>query len=196
VTNLTPAERELLAIVQHVGDNMKPVARLLKKLDDNFGREAAKRLTNLPEGIFDTLILAIQKNSSPRANQKLKTAQAIEDKTAKKIAVAESKSKGIQGEVFPGNSDLFAEESTGNSSERLAIHLDANSDAINRIAYDITKAIESELSSGDKLWSTREIAVRFATNAAYVSKIYKVLRSHNWIEYVNPDLPGKGYVVK
>ena len=183
MTNLTPAERELLAIVQHVGDNMKPVARLLKKLDDNFGREAAKKLTNLPEGIFDTLILAIQKNNFPRGKQKLKAAQAIEDKK-------------IQGEVFPGNSDLFAEESTGNSSERLVIHLDANSDAINRIAYDITKAIESELSSGDKLWSTREIAVRFATNAAYVSKIYKVLRSHNWIEYVNPDLPGKGYVVK
>lgn len=80
--------------------------------------------------------------------------------------------------------------------KRLAIHLNAESGSIQRIAYDVSKAIERELQSGDMLWPNKEMAERFGRPSGNSwSKVHEILVSHNWTKPVNESNRRHGYIV-
>lgn len=188
MANLNSNEKELLAVIQYYGEQRKAVSRLVAKLHSSFGMETVQFMTKLPTREINALLEIAPKRKTKgnaiKAIGNAKKAPAKLNKAAKEIAAAES---------LPAEVDA---EFVKQGHTRLAIHLNSESDLVTRIASDITRAIESELKPGDKLWASRVIIDRFGARSNIVPTINKILMDHNWIEQVQSGNPRKGYVVK
>jgi hypothetical protein len=161
VANLTPKDKELLAVVKYYNDNVSKIDRLVVKLVDGLGVESAAILTGYTES---TVAVICDDYAAEKAKRQ-----------PKKVA------KAVEGAEV---------------TERLAIHLNAESGSIQRIAYDISKAIERELQSGEMLWPNREMAERFGRPAGNSwAKVHEILISHNWTKPVNESNRRYGYIV-
>lgn len=163
MANLTPKDKELLAVVKYYNDNVSKIDRLVVKLVNGLGVESAAILTGYTES----------------------TVAVICDDYAAEKAKRQPK-KPAKSKVEKG----------AEVTERLAIHLNTESDSIQRIAYDVSKAIERELQSGDTLWSNKEMAERFGRPASNRwMKVHDVLVSHNWTKPIEENNRRLGYVV-
>jgi hypothetical protein len=190
---LTPAEKELLAVVQYYNEQRRTnkVRNLCGKLYSTTGGgleiSDIARLTGFSEEQAREFVNAFLGRGMTK--KKLDTAE-------KKVAQKKRKvgAKRIAEKLTNENPvDLF-DEPTGN--RRLAIHLNANSDLPQRIAHDIAAAVNRELKPGDKFWGGKELRTRFECSEKSRSEAVKILVNHNWIELAEPGNFRKGYIVK
>jgi hypothetical protein len=166
---LNQNEKELLAIVRHYNENKKNVARLVKKLLNDFTLADVKALT----GFNGDEIYQLQQMVYTPKRRKNAT-----ERLAEKLV----KQDPIKGTELDGY--------------RLAIDLNAESNVAQRVAYDIAEAIESELSPGDPFWGQKALCKKFDCTHRTAGLATRILRSHNWIEEAEPGNFRKGYVVK
>lgn len=175
MANLTQSEKELLAVVRYYANNKKAIAKLLVKLGNNFGDEVTSSMTGLTDTEINSLVFSYaSKRNATKAIGNAKKAPAKPNKAAKETAATEA----VEG------------------SERLAIHLNSESDLVTRIADDVTKAIESELKPGDPFWRSRVLIDRFGARSNTAPLVNKILVEHNWIQPVDESNKRKGYMVK
>jgi phosphoribosyl-AMP cyclohydrolase len=166
MANLKPEEKELLAVIRYYNEQRKK-----KNVDRLIGKFFSR-----PYGGLEIPEIAALTGFS-------------EDEVTEMVnwSLAPKRKK---------KADVVAEPEPTRNSERLAIHLNAESDAVQRIAYDVAKAIERELEPGDMLWGSKELNQNFGATSGNVAEVRRILVSHNWIQPVDESNKRKGYVVK
>lgn len=96
----------------------------------------------------------------------------------------------------PRRSKEFKPKEILNPTYRMAIHVDSESDPIQRVAYDAAKFIDSDLKPGDMFLSTKEMCDKFQITNRTCSLVKRILVSHNWIQPVSEANKRLGYLVK
>lgn len=196
---LNEDEKNLLAVCRffNTEKDKKRVARLVKKLATGFDMETIVHMTGFTLVEIDDLISSVpSKHPAKKAQTNAINEIGPSKKTVKVLAkVAETDTER------PKNSQRIADEkakaeSDANKSERLAIHLNAESEVSQRIAHEMSKYIERELNPGDKWPSSVTLMRLFGGGGNNTSDANKILVNHNWIERVNPENVRKGYRVK
>lgn len=167
---LNQNDKDLLAVCRYFNKEVenKHVARLVAKLLKDFNLDNVRALTGFSENEIKVLVASV----APKTKK---------HKTLPEVSAERRKASEV----------IDSEPET-----RLAIHLNAESDLVQRVAYDVSKAIESELQPGDMYWNVREIMERFSCGSATVTKANRILVSYNWIQNADESNKRKGYIVK
>lgn len=177
MANLTQNEKELLAVVKYYNGNEKKIDRLIYKLVEGLSIEQAAILSGYNEETVKAIHREV-KESKPKRKFRTTTERMLEQAKTEIPAMVD-------------------EELVKQGETRLAIHVNSTSERPVRIAHDISKRLEKgELKSGDQFWTTRDIIERFSVSRGTATEAIRILRKHNWIEYIDPNRVRLGLKVK
>lgn len=197
MADLTQNERELLAVVKFFNANVKKIDRMVVKLVNNLGVESAALLTGYTENTVKAIVADFKLENAKR---KITLKNSEGEKLPSDLSTVKPKRKfRTKTERLLAEepiTEMVDEELAKQGETRLAIHINAESDVATRIAYDVAKAIESELQPGDRLWKNKELNERFGSNTNNAPTVRRILIDHNWIQPVDESNPRMGYVVK
>jgi ribosomal protein S25 len=181
VANLTPSEKELLAVIRYYNSQRKQIARLVKKLNENFYLPVVKDMTGFNG---DEIYRYIQ--MVPVANR----INNLGPSKATKKALSKFESEPV---------DLFDEKPKPRKrTPRKKSEPRFNTTVLEgRVAQEIFTMIrDGELSSGDKFWSRKELMQQFEIGNSTAGQVLKLLSADGLIEFIDPERIRLGYKVK
>lgn len=198
---LNENEKELIAVVRYYNEqrNKGRVGRLVRKIAKNIDVEGAASMTGFSVREVEAFCGGGENLLKPLTGFEMETVTKYMGKKpstpTKKAAagIVKAESNAINN---PGPSKATKKVMAKVESQRLAIHLNAESDLPQRLAYDMAAHIEKEMKPGDAWLSRKEVMEKFECGSASLTIANGILLKHNWIELVEPGNFRKGYRVK
>lgn len=176
---LSAAEKELLAVVKYYNEQKAKgkVARLILKLNKDFGYSATKDLTSFNKEEIEAFV---------KAEFERKAINTLKKYTTKPSAFTEARMEAVKPEVV--------QETASEVVEPLIV-LDEESPTHKRLAFDMARKVGTKFHKGDAFYTTKTAMEEFGLGQETVRAALKLLKEKGLIDYRDGNFRN-GYVVK